>query len=82
MKSGVAQKISISLSPNWLRYAEEYQQRYKLGNRSEVIARALRALREQELIQGYRQMAEDYARNPDPLVETEFVELLEQIDRG
>lgn len=82
MKPDTAQKISISLSTSWLRYAEEYQDKYKLNNRSEVMVAALRALREQELIRGYQQMARDYAKNPDPLLETEFAETVEQIDRG
>ena len=64
------QKISISLSPELLRYAEEYQKTHKLASRSEVIALAMKALRERELFNGYKAMAEDYQKNPDPLLDS------------
>lgn len=60
------QKISISLSPELLRYAEDYQKIHKLSTRSEVISLAIQALREKELLEGYKAMAEDY---PDPLLD-------------
>ena len=63
------QKISISLSPELLRYAEDYQKIHKLSTRSEVISLAIQALREKELLEGYKSMAEDYAKNPDPLLD-------------
>ena len=63
------QKISISLSPDLLRYAEAYQKAHGLSSRSEVITHAMKALRERELLEGYQAMAEDYKHNPDPLVE-------------
>jgi metal-responsive CopG/Arc/MetJ family transcriptional regulator len=63
------QKISISLSPELLRYAEDYQQAHGLASRSEVIAHAMKALRERELLEGYKAMAEDYKKNPEILLD-------------
>jgi hypothetical protein len=62
------QEKFISLSQSWLRCAEKYTDTYKLGNRSGVMAEALKALRKQELIRGHRQMAKDHTDNPDPLL--------------
>jgi hypothetical protein len=47
-----------------------------------VIQLALKKLREWEFAEGYRQMARDYAEHPDPLLDLEFNETIEQIDRG
>jgi Arc/MetJ-type ribon-helix-helix transcriptional regulator len=77
-----SQKVSVSLSAEWLRFAEEYQKTHGLSSRSEVIQLALKKLREWELAEGYRQMARDYAEHPDPLLDLEFDETVEQIDRG
>ncbi len=74
------QKISVSLSPELLRYAEEYQKAHKLSSRSEVIAHAMKALRDKELLEGYKAMADDYQKNPDPLVETGISDGLEPSD--
>lgn len=71
------QKISISLSPEWIRYAETYQKEHGLSSRSEVIAKAMQSLRERELAEGYRALAEDYKTNPDPLLDSGISEGLE-----
>jgi Arc/MetJ-type ribon-helix-helix transcriptional regulator len=71
------QKISISLSPELLRYAEDYQKAHGLASRSEVIAHAMKALRDKELLEGYKAMAEDYKKNPDPLLDSGINEGLE-----
>lgn len=74
------QKISISLSPELLRYAEEYQKTHKLASRSEVIALAMKALRDKELLEGYKAMAQDYQKKPDPLIEAGINDGLEPSD--
>jgi Arc/MetJ-type ribon-helix-helix transcriptional regulator len=77
MIQDTSQKISISLSPELLKYAEEYQKVHKLASRSEVIAHAMKALRDRELLEGYKAMAEDYKNNPDPLVDSGISDGLE-----
>lgn len=72
-----SQKISISLSPEWLRYAEAYREKYGLNSRSEVIARAMQSLRERELAEGYRALTEEYKADPDPLLDSGINEGLE-----
>ncbi len=74
------QKISISLSPDLLKYAEEYQKTHKLSSRSEVIAHAMKALRERELLEGYKVMAKDYQKNPESLLESGINDGLEPSD--
>ncbi len=69
MEAITHQKISISLSNELIKYAEDYQRRHKFNSRSEVVATAMRLLRKQELIEGYKAMREEYERTPDPLVE-------------
>ena len=71
------QKISISLSPEWIRYAKTYQKEHGLSSRSEVIAKAMQSLRERELTEGYRALAEEYKKNPDPLLDSGISEGLE-----
>lgn len=56
-----ASKVSISLNPVSARFVEEYQRQHALKSRSEVIERALRILREQELEAAYREAAADEA---------------------
>ena len=72
-----SQKISISLSPEWITYAEAYQKKHGLSSRSEVIARAMQSLRERELAEGYRALAKDYETSPDPLLDSGINEGLE-----
>ncbi len=75
-------KISISLPEEWLRYLEEYRRHHGAETRSEVVVRALQALREAELADGYRQMARDYAQEADEWVDSGLGETLDLIDRG
>jgi Arc/MetJ-type ribon-helix-helix transcriptional regulator len=76
------QKLSISLSPELLRYAEEYQKTHNLASRSEVISLAIQALREKELLEGYQAMAEDYEKNPDLLLDAGISDGLEPSDES
>ena len=72
-----AQKISVSLSQDLLRYAETYRKTHGLSSRSEVIALAVKALRERELAEGYKALAEEHRRKPDPLIEAGLEDGLE-----
>lgn len=67
-------KISISLAPELLAYAESYQEQYKLKSRSEVISEAMRALRERELIRDYKAMSQD---SLDSYLDSDIAEGLE-----
>ncbi len=77
MSETVAQKISISLPSDLLSYAETYQNKHGLKSRSEVMAAAVRALRELELIEGYRAMRRDHDMNPDPFGDAGLTDGLE-----
>ena len=72
-------KITIYVPTRLLRHAKQYQTQHKLPSRSSVFREALMALREKELEESYRQAAEDFRRNPDPLVE-DYVGELEPSD--
>ena len=76
------QKISISLSPQLLKFAEEYRQTHGLPTRSEVMAAALKALQEKEWAEAYRHEAEVLRKNPDSWVDSGLDETLEMLDRG
>ncbi len=80
MIQNASQKVSISLSSDLLRYAEEFQKTHKLSSRSEVISLAIQALREKELLIGYKAMAEDYEKNPDLLIHAGINDGLEPSD--
>lgn len=53
----------MNLPNHLIRYAEEYKRQHGIPSRSEVVVRALRALREAELIESYKQHA---LEAPDP----------------
>lgn len=59
MGNPTVRKISISLDARLLLFAEGYRARHGLASRSEVVARALELLRERELAEGFRAMAEE-----------------------
>lgn len=69
-------KFSVSLSPQSRDFVEQYQKTHGLS-RSEVINRAIQALREQELAEGYRALAREYAEAPDPLLDAGIADGLE-----
>ncbi|MEZ4608469.1 MAG: ribbon-helix-helix domain-containing protein [Deinococcales bacterium] len=70
------QKISVSLPVELVDYATSYQKIYGLTSRSEVIAKAMRLLREQELIEAYKAFASEQ-QGDDPLWEMGIAEGLE-----
>jgi len=82
VSSAKSAKISISLTPEWLRFAEEYRKKHHLSSRSEVIVLALKKLREAEMAEGFRQMARDYEESPDEWIDSGLEETLDYMDRG
>jgi len=73
----VSEKLSISLPEPLARFVEAYRRRHGLKSKSEVIALALKKLREEELIEGLRAMSEDYAHEPDAWLDSDLEETLE-----
>jgi metal-responsive CopG/Arc/MetJ family transcriptional regulator len=80
------QPITARIQGDLASYLEEYRTKHKLATRTDALEEAIRALkqreREAELREGYRQMALDYAKNPDPWLDSDLKETLEAIDRG
>lgn len=74
------QKISISVSTQLLRFAENYQSQQHLPSRSDVFSAALIALREKQLAESYQAWNLEQRRNPDPLVSLDNTEGLEPGD--
>ena len=62
------QKISVSVPTSLLEYAEQYQQTHGLQSRSDVIAAALKALRERELAEAYQALSLEYQKNPNLMI--------------
>ena len=75
-----SQKVSVSLPEELLEYAESYRRAHKLPSRSEVLVRALKALRDDELAEAYKGLAADYRDGADPLADAVGVEGLEPSD--
>jgi metal-responsive CopG/Arc/MetJ family transcriptional regulator len=80
------QPITARIQGDLASYLEEYRAKHKLATRTDALEEAIRALkqreRDAELREGYRQMALDYAKNPDPWLDADLKETLEAIDRG
>jgi antitoxin MazE9 len=53
----LAEKLSISLSPQAVEFIETYRVAHAIKSRSQVIERALRRLREDELERAYSESA-------------------------
>jgi Arc/MetJ-type ribon-helix-helix transcriptional regulator len=75
--AGSTEKVSVSLPEDLVRYAEQYQKSHRMSSRSEVLAEAVRALRERELAQGYRELADEYRARVDTLLDAGGAEGLE-----
>jgi antitoxin ParD1/3/4 len=80
MSSSVHQKISVSLPPELVRYADEYEKSHGLKSRSDVLAQALLMLRQRELEESYRQMREDYQLRREDMFDANSGEGLEPSD--
>ena len=79
MKDTSNQKVTVSLPAAALSYADRYKEAHGL-NRSEVLTLALRLLRERELLEGYRTLAETQRAHPDPLLDTGLDEVVQQTE--
>ena len=68
------QKVTLSLPAETLSYIDAYRDVYRtsygLTTRGEVLALALKLLREQELAAGYRALAEEMAQPSDLFVDS------------
>ncbi len=69
MESILRQKISVSLPSELIKYADQYEQTHGLKSRSDVLAKALWTLRQQELTESYRAATKDFFENPDAFLE-------------
>ena len=74
------QKVTFSLPAETLSYIDAYRTSYGLTTRGEVLALALKLLREQELAAGYRALAEEMMRQPDLLVDSGLEETVTLLD--
>ena len=81
MNSTNNQKVTVSLPADVLNYADAYKKSHGL-NRSEVLTLALKLLRERELGEGYRALAEEEKQNPntDSWVDSDTDETLKQTE--
>ena len=53
------EKLSVSLPKDLVDYLDGYRDAHEVASRSEVVARAVRALRNEELIASYKQAAQE-----------------------
>jgi Arc/MetJ-type ribon-helix-helix transcriptional regulator len=60
-----SEKFSVSVPSDLARFVEEYRATHNLDSRSEVIAKALERLREEELALEYRAAGEEWAQSED-----------------
>ena len=66
-----AQKISISLPSELLDYVDEYGRQYEITSRSHVLAKAISALRKEELIADHKRSAQE---ETDPLLDADLAD--------
>jgi Arc/MetJ-type ribon-helix-helix transcriptional regulator len=82
MKSESSQKVTISLPPEALKYADRYRETHGLNTRSEVMTLALKLLREKELAEGYRAQAQALEASSDPWLDSDLQETANEAERG
>ena len=58
-------KLSISVPSDLIRFAESYRLQHHLDSRSQVIAKALERLREDELAREYREAGAEWLASAD-----------------
>lgn len=58
-------KLSISVPSDLIRFAERYRSQHHLDSRSQVIAKALERLREDELAREYREAGAEWLASAD-----------------
>lgn len=66
--SMATEKISVSLPSELLDYVDEYGRQNEITSRSHVLAKAISALRKEELVSSYQQSAREAI---DPLLEAD-----------
>ena len=66
MTVDTTQRMTISLPSSLAHYLDEYQKSHGVGSRSEAMAHAIRALREQQLAEEYAALAQEH--DPDRTV--------------
>jgi hypothetical protein len=80
------QPISARIRADLAEFLETYREKHSLATRTDALEKAILALqqleRDAELREGYRQMALDYAKNPDPWLDADLKYTLDAIDRG
>lgn len=59
--------VNLPLPSELLAYLEQYQKQHGLRTPAEVIIKTIQTLREQDLIQGYKVLNQEYQRRPNPL---------------
>ncbi len=59
------QRFTISVDNELATFLESYQSQHQIANRSEVIAKAIKLLREQELGQAYYEAGLEWERSKD-----------------
>ena len=65
-KTLTASKISVSIPADLFQFLQSYQEEHEVS-RSEVIAKGLKKLKEQELARAYKEHAEEWQNDPDRL---------------
>lgn len=76
MKQG-AEKVSVSLPAQVLRFAEDYRRSHGLSSRSDVFVEAIKALRERELTDAFEELSREYDSAPEPVLDSGVEEGLE-----
>lgn len=66
-----AHRKHISISPQAVRYLEEFRSQRGLGSFSDAVEQAVLALQAQELRREYERFAQDYAADPEGQQEAE-----------
>ncbi len=73
-------KLTISLPEEIISYADRYKVTHDIASRSEVLLIALKRLREQELADGYKAMAESLDECDDLWLDSNLDETIQEID--
>ena len=68
------QEVTVRLPAETLSYIDKYRASHGLSTRGEVLTLALELLRERELLEGYRALAEEMAQQADKSVASDSSE--------
>lgn len=75
----VSEKLSVSLPSDLVEFVDQYREAHDIASRSQVLARAVVALRNEELVAGYKALALEAA---DPLLDTALTDGLKASTEG